>query len=46
MDREDHDEEYRNADVTKQSEAALKPGDVTWIKLRGTSWWPAQVHFH
>ncbi|GMH17395.1 hypothetical protein Nepgr_019236 [Nepenthes gracilis] len=23
--------------------AGLKPGDVTWVKLLGTSWWPAQV---
>ncbi|KAJ8424654.1 hypothetical protein Cgig2_003088 [Carnegiea gigantea] len=43
MEREDHDEESRNADLIEQSKAELKPGDVTWIKLRGASWWPAQV---
>lgn len=43
MEREDHDEESRNADLIKKSKAELKPGDVTWIKLRGASWWPAQV---
>ena len=45
MEREDHDEESKNADLIKQPKAELKPGDVTWIKLRGASWWPAQVHF-
>ncbi|KAL8162389.1 hypothetical protein V2J09_013878, partial [Rumex salicifolius] len=25
------------------SNATLKPGDITWVKLRGYSWWPAQV---
>lgn len=27
----------------KQSSAEFRPGNMTWIKLRGGSWWPAQV---
>lgn len=29
--------------LDKQSSAELRPGDMTWVKLRGASWWPAQI---
>lgn len=32
-----------NGAPDKQSNAEFRPGDMTWIKLRGGSWWPAQV---
>ncbi|XP_021743666.1 histone-lysine N-methyltransferase ATX1-like [Chenopodium quinoa] len=38
-----HDERGKNGDLDKQSYAEFRPGDITWIKLRGTSWWPAQI---
>lgn len=30
--------------LQKQSNAEFRPGEITWIKLRGAPWWPAQVH--
>ncbi|KAL2892914.1 hypothetical protein RDABS01_008823 [Bienertia sinuspersici] len=29
--------------LDKQSDADFRLGDMVWIKLRGTSWWPAQI---
>uniref|UniRef100_A0A803MEI6 PWWP domain-containing protein n=1 Tax=Chenopodium quinoa TaxID=63459 RepID=A0A803MEI6_CHEQI len=37
-----HDGRGKDGVLDKQSCAEFRPGDVTWIKLRGTSWWPAQ----
>ncbi|XP_021740348.1 histone-lysine N-methyltransferase ATX1-like isoform X2 [Chenopodium quinoa] len=38
-----HDGRGKDGVLDKQSCAEFRPGDVTWIKLRGTSWWPAQI---
>lgn len=40
----DVDESGKDGALDKKSNAEFKLGDMTWIKLRGTSWWPAQVH--
>lgn len=29
--------------LQKQSNAEFRPGEITWIKLRGAPWWPAQI---
>ncbi|KNA03789.1 hypothetical protein SOVF_205780 [Spinacia oleracea] len=39
----DVDESGKDGALDKKSNAEFKLGDMTWIKLRGTSWWPAQI---
>lgn len=29
--------------VTNQVSREVKLGDLIWVRLRGSSWWPAQV---
>ncbi|GAB4844909.1 hypothetical protein Ancab_038300 [Ancistrocladus abbreviatus] len=37
------DKENGDKDATEHLTAGARPGDVMWVKLRGSSWWPAQV---